>query len=172
METLLEIIKITIPAVVVLLTTYFLVGKFLDRENNLKAMELRHAHKETITPIRLQAHERIILFLERINPNSVIMRANKNTSAMMLERELINIVRSEYEHNLSQQLYISTKAWDATVNAKEETIKLISVAASKVHREASALELAQTIIAITAQLTELPTTNAIALVKKEIRKLF
>lgn len=172
MDTVLEIIKIILPATIVFLTAYYLIDKFLERDVNRKSMELRFANKATITPIRLQAHERILLFLERINPNSIILRADKNKPAAALERTLIAMVRSEYEHNLAQQLYLSSKAWDAVVLAKEETVKIISVSAGKLSPEATGLELAQTIVAVTAQLTELPSANAIALVKKDIRKLF
>ncbi|MCE3279184.1 MAG: hypothetical protein K0S44_1375 [Bacteroidetes bacterium] len=102
----------------------------------------------------------------------MVMRVNKNTSASIFQAELLKTIRSEFEHNLSQQIYMSTKSWEAVVKAKEETIKIINVSASKVTAESTGMELAQTILAVSAQLTVLPTHAAIDTIKKEIGKEF
>lgn len=167
-----EIVKIILPAGIVFLTTYYLVKNFLDHESRKKTLDLKLANQAVLTPIRLQAYERIVLFLERINPGSMVMRANKNTSAAIFQGELLKTIRSEFEHNLSQQIYMSNKAWDAVIRAKEETVKLINVAGSKVSPDATGMELAQTIIAVSSQLTDLPTKTAIDMIKKEIGKEF
>jgi hypothetical protein len=172
MDEALEIIKIILPAGIVFLTTYYLVKNFLDHENRKKTLDLKLANQTLITPIRLQAYERIVLFLERINPNGMVMRVNKNTSASIFQAEMLKTIRSEFEHNLSQQIYMSTKSWEAVVKAKEETIKIINVSASKVTTESTGMELAQTILAVSAQLTVLPTNIAIETIKKEIGKEF
>lgn len=81
-------------------------------------------------------------------------------------------MRTEFEHNLSQQIYMSSKSWDAVVKSKEETIKLINVASTRVTADSTAMELAQAIITVSSQLTELPTKAAIDFIKKEIGKEF
>ncbi len=172
MDYLFEIVKIILPAAIVFLTAYFLVKNFLDHESSKRLVDLKLANQTLITPIRLQAYERVILFLERINPTSLVMRINKAVSAPMLQGELLKTIRSEFEHNLSQQIYMSGKSWEAVIRAKEETIKLINVASTKVSPEASGMELAQTIITVSAQLSELPTKVAIDFIKKEIREEF
>jgi hypothetical protein len=172
MDELYEIVKIILPAGIVFLTTYYLVKNFLDHESRKKNLDLKLANQNVLTPIRLQAYERIVLFLERINPNGMVMRANKNTSAAIFQAELLKTIRSEFEHNLSQQIYMSSKSWEAVIRAKEETIKLINVAATRVNADASGMEMAQTIIAVSSQLSELPTKGAIEAIKKEIAKEF
>jgi len=172
LDPLFEILKFILPAVIVFLTTYYLVKNFLTHENNKRAFDLKLSNQTLIIPIRLQAYERVILFLERINPSSLVMRTNKAISAPMLQGELLKTIRTEFEHNLSQQIYMSNKAWEAVIRAKEETIKLINVASTKVSTEASGLELAQAIITVSAQLTELPTKVAIDFIKREIGKEF
>jgi hypothetical protein len=172
MDQLFEIVKIILPAGIVFITTYYLVKNFLDHESRKKTIDLKLANQAVLTPIRLQAYERVILFLERINPNGMVMRANKNTSAAIFQAELLKTIRNEFEHNLSQQIYMSNKAWETVVKAKEETIKLINVASSKVNADAGGMELAQTIIAVSSQLSELPTKSAIDVVKKEIGREF
>lgn len=172
MDQLFEILKLILPAGIVFLTTYYLVKNFLDQERSKKSLDIKLANQTVLTPMRLQAYERMVLFLERINPNSMVMRTNKAVSAPILQGELLKIVRSEFEHNLSQQIYMSNKAWETIVQAKEETIKIINVAASKVSPEANGMELAQTIITISSQLTELPAKTAIDFIKKEIGREF
>lgn len=172
LELLLDFIKIVLPAGIVFLTAYYLITNFLDQENKKKGLDLKLANQTLLTPIRLQAYERVILFLERINPSSMVMRTNKNTSASVLQGELLKTIRSEFEHNLSQQIYMSNKAWDGVIKAKEETIKLINVAATQINPDAPGMDLAQSIIHVTSQLTSLPTKEAINFIKKEIGKEF
>jgi len=172
MELFYEIIKFTLPAVIVFLTTYFLVKNFLDQDIRKEAMNIKRGNREIITPIRLQAFERLALFLERINPNNIVLRVNIHTSAGMLEAEIIKTIRSEFDHNVAQQIYISKKTWDAIVRAKDESIKLVNVAATRVNKEASGMELAQTLLIVSAQLTQLPTKEALDLMKKEISTEF
>lgn len=172
MEQLFEILKLILPAGIVFLTTYYLVKNFLDQEKGKKAMDMKLANQAVLTPLRLQAYERMVLFLERINPSSMVMRANKAVSAPILQAELLKIIRNEFEHNLSQQIYMSSKAWDAVIQAKEETIKIINVSAAKVNHNANGMELAQTIVTISTQLSELPAKAAVEFIKREIGKEF
>ncbi|HEX8514691.1 MAG TPA: hypothetical protein VF868_00730 [Bacteroidia bacterium] len=172
MDELFEILKIILPAGIVFITTYYLVKNFLDHESRKKTVDLKLANQALLTPVRLQAYERIVLFLERINPSSMVMRINKNTSAAIFQGELLKTIRNEFEHNLSQQIYMSSKTWEAVIRSKEETIKLINVASSKVSGDASGMELAQAIIAVASQLSEMPTKSAIDTIKREIGKEF
>ncbi len=167
-----DIVMILLPSGIVFLTTYYLVKNFLDHENRKRSIDLKLANQNLITPIRLQAYERMVLFLERINPSSMVMRLNKTGSAGMFQQELLKTVRSEFEHNLAQQIYITPKTWGAIIKAKEETIKLINVASTKVGADSNAMEFAQAVILVSSQLTDLPTKIAIDAIKKEISKEF
>ena len=151
---LFEIIKLILPAGIVFLTTYYLIKTFFAQNNNNRVMDVKLANQKIITPIRLESYERIVLFLERINPSSMVMRINKTLGAPLLHAELLKTVRSEFEHNLSQQIYMSNKSWEAVIKAKEETIKLINVAATMVGPDSSGMELAQAVITVSARLTE------------------
>jgi len=167
-----DIAMILLPSGIVFLTTYYLVKNFLEHESRKRAVDVKLANQAVLTPIRLQAYERMVLFLERINPSSMVMRLNKTGSAGMFQQELLKTVRSEFEHNLSQQIYMSGKTWDAIVKAKEETIKLVNVASTRVNADANAMEFAQAVIVVASQLTDLPTKVAIDAIKKEIAKEF
>ncbi|MES2132636.1 MAG: hypothetical protein V4506_09810 [Bacteroidota bacterium] len=170
MNSLVELLKITIPAAVVFAAVYFLVKRFLDNDQKRREHQLKTSAQAIITPLKIQAYERIIIFLERINPNSLVVRVNKNNmTARQLHIDLISTVKSEYEHNLSQQIYISEGAWQFVKTAKEEIIQLINISSSKVPSDAVSSDLAIMILNITANLDKkLPSDVAIDFIKKEI----
>ncbi len=173
MDGFIELLKILIPAAAVFATTYFVVKKFLDNEQKKREMEARKASGSALVPIRLQAYERIIIFLERLHPNSLVLRVNKNGySAQDLQLELIKTVRSEYEHNLSQQIYMSAGAWEMVKNAKEETLKLVNMAASKASESTRGQDLAGFILQVASGIEKMPSQLAIDYIKKEITKSF
>jgi hypothetical protein len=94
-------------------------------------------------------------------------------SARQLHQELVASVKSEYEHNLSQQIYISTGAWELVKTSKEEIIQLINISSSKVAPDANSSELAMMILNICANLgKKLPSDVAIDFIKKEIAQNF
>jgi len=170
MNALVEILKIFIPAAAVFAASYFLVKRFLDNDQKRREHELKTSAQAIITPLKIQAFERIIIFLERINPNSLVIRVNKNNmNARQLHLELVNAVKTEYEHNLSQQIYVSEGAWQFVKTAKEEIIQLINISSSKVATDANSSDLAIMILNITANLDKkLPSEAAIEYLKKEI----
>lgn len=126
--------------------------------------------KEVICTLRLQAAERLILFLERIAPNSLILRVHTpDMTASQLQSALIRTVREEFEYNLSQQLYLSTKTWELVRNAKEEIIRQINVAASSLKADASARDLAGAILQLSLSQERSQVLMAIEAIKLETR---
>ncbi|MBS1647645.1 MAG: hypothetical protein JST67_09925 [Bacteroidetes bacterium] len=173
MDILLEILKLLIPSGAVFAATYFIIKKFSDSEQKRRDYELRKAMLSMTTPIRLQAYERIIIFLERIEPTTLVLRTNKaGMNAPMLYTELIKAVKTEYEHNISQQIYVSANAWHLVKTAKEETLKLINISISKVPDNAKAQDLAQIILQIASGVEKTPTQISIDFLKKEVAQHF
>ena len=73
----------------------------------------------------MRAYERIVLFLERTQPNSILMRQNlTKMNCLQLQTTLLKQIREEFEHNVAQQLYVSREAWALVCNAKESLVKL------------------------------------------------
>ena len=173
MEEILDILKYILPSGVVFATAYFLIRSFLENENRKKLLELKLNNQALINPIRLQAYERVILFLERIAPASILVRTLRpEMSAFQLQTALIQTIRDEFEHNLSQQIYISSTAWDLVKNAKEEMVKLINLSAAKLNDQASATDLSTVILELSMQKDKLPLNSTIEYIKKEIRQYF
>ncbi len=173
MEDLLDILKYILPSAIVFLAVYFVLRKQLDTQLRSQVVKGKQDQQSTVLPIRLQAYERMILLLERITPQSLVMRMNNaNGTAAQMHQELLTSIRAEYEHNLTQQVYISKGAWEAVKRAKEETIKLINIAASKVNDNAKGVELSKMVLELSMQLDKMPTQLAIDFIKEEARSNF
>ena len=168
-----EILKIVLPAFIVFLTAYFVIKQLLLRDHENKKVEIILRNQKVITPIRLQAYERVILFLERIGPNHLVMRVQRpqmNVSEMQLE--MLSSIRTEFEHNLSQQLYISPESWELVRNAKESIVKLINTCAAEQKPNANAMLLVKEIFDKLIEMDKAPNQAAIDALKKEISQMF
>ena len=107
MDGFIEILKIILPAVAVFFAAFLIVKRFLENEDKRREHDLNKGNQSITSPLRLQAYERIIIFLERINPSSLLVRVNKNgMNCHQFHMELIKTIKSEFEHNLSQQIYM------------------------------------------------------------------
>jgi hypothetical protein len=173
METFLDILKYVLPSVITFLTAFFLVKKFLERDYQNQMANMKGENQKMITPLRLQAYERLILLMERTNLSDLITRTHKSgMSARMLHSELLKTIRNEFDHNIAQQLYVTNKSWDSLKTAKEETIKTINIAASHVSDTAPAMELVNVLFDIITKVDRLPTEIATDMLKMEARQLF
>lgn len=165
--------KILIPAAVVLYAAYLMVRSFIMKEIELKKLEVRSRSIETILPARLQAYERITLLLERIAPQNLLMRLSDATyPARDFQKLLLDEIRNEYNHNVSQQVYMSEEVWNLIKNAKEDLILMINEAASHMPADAKSLDLSRKIFEIALDKKVDPLGHALSEVKKEIQQTF
>lgn len=146
-QTFLEILKYTIPAIVVLIASAIIVNKFLVNETQRRRLSIFKEGMDTTLRLRLQAYERLALYMERIHPRVLIPRVYVTGMTVRdLQTELIEAVRSEYEHNLSQQIYVSAQVWKTVQSVKEQELAMMNQIASQLNPEASAKELHQRMI--------------------------
>jgi hypothetical protein len=173
MDIFLDILTITLPALIVAATACFTIKTAYDRELKKQVLDLKHNSTQIINPIRLQAYERLALLLERMKPDSLLLRNSvNNLSAGQYRTILLTAIRSEFEHNLSQQVYVSGALWMATKNAKDETSKIINLATGKVGMEASGSDLATAILDMYMKIEKLPSDLALELLRMEIKELY
>ena len=138
-----------------------------------KKLEVRSRSIETILPARLQAYERMALFLERISPQNLLIRLNNpGYSARDFQKILLDEIRSEYNHNVSQQVYISEEVWNQVKNAKEDLIILINEAASRIAIESTSIDLSKKIFEMVMDKKVDPIGHALTELKKEIQQVF
>lgn len=177
MDTFAEILKNTLPALLVALLAYFLIRQFLDKDEKQQELfnqqQLKLDMQKTMLPLRLQAYERLVLLLERISPANLLIRVNHSgMSAEQLHLELTQALRDEFDHNLSQQVYVSGKAWENLRNAREELIRMINSAASKLSADATGADLATEIFTIDLQPGKQAYQVALDQLKEEFREYF
>ena len=172
-----QVLLALLPSVVVFLTAFYLIRQFMgtrQREANTQVLaEAKREDRKHTLPLRLQAYERLTLFLERIAPGALVFRVHKNNmTARMLHAELLATVREEFEHNVTQQKNVSDRAWQQVKMAKEETLRIINIAAEGTPDGANGTALSQRVFETAGKLSHLPTQQAILALKEEVRKLF
>jgi len=173
MNEILEILKYTLPALIVFLTTVVLIRGFFRNEEQRRSMHESELNREKTLPVRMQAYERMALFLERISPESLVMRVNKpDMTAAQLQSELLSAIRSEFEHNVAQQVYISAEVWELIKSAKNNVVSLVNSAADQLKDDATSLTLSQKIFEQLIQLKSPPSSQALESLKKEMERLF
>lgn len=173
MEALTEFGKILLPAGFVLYAMYLTVRLFLKKEFDSKLVEIRGKNTEIVLPIRLQAYERVCLLLERISPKNLIPRVNTGDLTVHgLHQTLLMEIREEFNHNLSQQVYMSSEVWETVKSAQEQMTMLINEAAGDLDPEAKGIELARNIFDRTMQIEVLNVDLALTQVKEEIQQVF
>lgn len=123
-------------------------------------------------PLQLQAYERIVLFVERISPQSLISRINQpGFTVLDMQIGMVSNIKSEYDHNVSQQIYVTQQAWEAVKTVKEQTISIINQIALKLPPDAPAIELNKQILELFMQQNESPADIAAAIINAEAKRL-
>lgn len=162
LETFLEILKYTIPGVVI----YLLIRQFMNQQFQVTALEKRADLKKETLALRVQAYERMVLFCERIRLSDLVMRLTVDGgNAVTLKNSIIVTIQKEYEHNLTQQIYLSRQLWDMITLIKDNTIALVTSTYLK-NEKASQDEFLTNLMAVSQELE----TKLGSRVKEAIRK--
>ncbi|WP_066758537.1 DUF7935 family protein [Crocinitomix algicola] len=184
-EMLFQIAIYIIPAIIFFGAVYYITNKwvevqrekmklnFIDKKGQGTNSTPNNDLNKQFLPMQVDAYQRMVLFLERISPNNMVMRLNNpGLPARAFQQKLLENIRQEYEHNLAQQIFISSDAWSKVQASKEEVLKIINMAATKLEGTALANDLSKGIFEITAQLKSQPTDQAIAFLKDELNQKF
>ncbi len=172
MEAVTEILKITLPALLVTIMAWLVLKSMIKNERDRRRQELILQNSRSVVPIKLQAYERIILFLERISLESLLVRVSTpNMNAAQLHSGLLTSVRSEFEHNLSQQIYMSPQAWEVVRNARSGTIKLINSEYDKLPENATGMIFSKQLLTAVMDMDKEPTRVAIDFIKAEAGRM-
>jgi hypothetical protein len=169
-----DILKYTLPSLITFFTAYTVLRLFLSGEKERHELQVRAAHYKDSLPVRLQAFERLTIFLERITPTSLLQRVNKpGMSALELQKTLIASIRLEFEHNLSQQIYVSPEAWGIIVQVKEEMVGIINKVAGNTPDIATGKDLSRAVLEYFINNDQvMPTQKALDTLKTEVRKIY
>ena len=165
------VLAIIVPAALVALVGFQYMEKFMKNEENRRMFALHKDLQKQALPLRLQAYERLTLLLERIKPNQLLLRISpKGTDKLIYERALVQAITDEFEHNITQQIYITKETWNVILTAKNTTIQLIRHSS----RNEDVADTQQMREHILTQLLEREAPSDIALdyIKNEVKKVF
>jgi hypothetical protein len=173
LDLIFEILKITIPALIVYVTARNLLGQHLQTSERMMAMRNKAAKMEETLPLRLQAYERLSLFCERIAlPNLLLRLQEKGQTAGQLKVALYLAIQQEYEHNISQQVYMSAALWDIIKQARDNTMQAIDSVSDIIEPDLPARQLSRALLDQAAPSSNAALALALRAIKKEASVLF
>ncbi len=122
------------------------------KEAKLNEDKAKDAPPVATKQLQLQAYERLLLLTDRIAIPNLVNRVNQPTlSAREMQSLLTQSLRQEFEHNITQQMYVTPEAWDAVKNLKEQNLLIINQVASFLPENATAFDLNKSLLELTAQ---------------------
>jgi hypothetical protein len=173
MDSFLEILKVVLPASLVLYGMYLAIKIMVSKSLVSKELDLKHKSLEITLPVRMQAFERITLFLERISTDNLLVRLNQQgMTASVLHYAILEEVRNEFNHNVAQQVYLSQELWSMVITAKEDLITKVNATFQEIDPEAPSVEYAKRLLEQT-MVTDIDSIElALSSLKDELSKYY
>ena len=169
---MIEVLKYTIPSLIVLLVTWLVMYKLFKNEEQKRLWELKKLSQKEISPIRMRAYERLTLLLERTTPEHILVDMDLgNMTVLQVQQRMMQTIRQEYEHNMSQQVYVSDEVWDLICAAKEQMIAFVNSMAQQIPAGSTALDYAKVLITAYSSNGETANDRALQALKDEARAL-
>ena len=157
-----EVLKYCLPSLIVLLATWIVMYKLFKNEEQKRLWKLKKSAQKEISPIRLRAYERLTLMLERTQPEHMLMDLDvAQFTVPQLQQRLLQTIRLEFDHNVSQQIYVSEHVWEQITQARGQMLAFVSAMAMQLPPESTALDYAKMLL--TAYNTNGETANEAAL---------
>lgn len=139
MELFFEVLKYTIPALVVFATAYYLLKLLLDERQRIDRAILRNDAQKITMPLRLQAYERLTLLCDRAGVvNSMFRVRAPGMTVRDFRTSLMLVISQEFDHNTSQQLYVSDTLWQIIQFAKNDTLTMVTTIGGDLDPDADA----------------------------------
>lgn len=141
-------------------------------EERKRQWELRRESQKAISPIRMRAYERLALLLERTTPEHMLMGLDlTGMTVMQLQQHLLQTIRMEYEHNMSQQVYVSEEVWTLVMNARDQMAAFVVGITSQLPPDADAMTYAKVLLTAYSSNGLTPTDKALSELKEEAKEL-
>ena len=174
-DVTINLLYFIVPSAIIFGVTYNMIKNFLDEQRNKRNYELKKQSMELLTPVKLQAYERLTILLDRISPDHLILRltqANPKESATEFKHRLIHQINEEYNHNVSQQVYVSDQAWKLVTTIKEKLLTQIDNCYRDMPEQAKGTDLGKSVLESMMQNQGNICQEGIAFLKKEISIVF
>ncbi len=165
---LLEILKITIPALIVFLTVFYLMKNYLEHNYREKLLEFKQMNQSITIPLRLQAYERLSLFCERIYlPNLILRLRTANQTSGALKLALLMTIQQEFEYNITQQVYVSEQLWQIVKISRDDTVQIVNAIFEQMDPKSTSSEFAKRIFLYLENQQVTALDKALIAIKKE-----
>ncbi len=170
-ERIIDLFLFAIPSLITGLIAYYFFKEHTKNEDGRRRYLLHKDMQVNAMPLRLQAYERMAIFLERITPSKLLIRiVPKSSNKEDYEAMLITNIEQEFEHNLSQQIYVSDDCWNIITAAKNATIQLIRKA-SLLEKTATANKLREVVLTEMME-KRAPSDAALSFIKQEVSQMW
>lgn len=167
---ILEILAYTLPSLITGGVAYYLFNSYFKDQQNTRRWLLQKENQKDSLPLRLKAYERMALFLERINPSNLLIRVTPFSSDKhQYENLIIEHINQEYEHNITQQIYVTDECWTLIQTAKSTTIQNIRKTNMN-EKVDSANKLREAILRDLSE-SQSPSTIALSFLKDEVGRI-
>jgi len=167
-----EILKYCLPALCVLLATWLVMHKFYKSEQEKRLWELKRLSQKEISPLRMRAYERLSLLLERTTPEHMLLELNLGEMTILqVQQQLMRTIRLEYDHNTSQQIYVSDEVWMLIIDARNQMVAFVNSMAQQMPPESTALDYAKVLITAYSANGKTANEQAMQALRDEARSL-
>lgn len=167
-----EIILVAVVIVLIFLGLGGILHMMYRQEDKKRRFELQKESKKAISPIRVRAYERLSLLLERTQPEHMLVDKDLiHTTITELEQDLLQTIRLEFDHNMSQQIYVSDEVWHTIMMARDEMAAFVTAMAHQMQEGSTALDYAKVMVTAYHNNGDTPHEIALDQLKKEARTL-
>ena len=166
------VIAILLTIVVLIFGFWMIQHAQFRNEEKKRQWELKRESQKAVSPIRLRAYERLALLLERTKPEHMLMGLDLSSMTVpQLQQYLLQTIRAEFDHNQSQQVYVSTEVWDMIINARDQMAAFVIAMTAQLPKDATAQMYAQTLLTAYSSNGTTPTDKALEELKNEAQTL-
>ncbi|MBQ2540501.1 MAG: hypothetical protein II551_02515 [Paludibacteraceae bacterium] len=169
-----EVLKYTLPSLIVLFASWLVMYKLFKNEEQKRMWELKKTTQKEINSVRLRAYERMALVLERTQPEHMLLDIPNlsQMTVLQVQKHLLRTIRMEFDHNMSQQIYVSEELWDRFIRARDEMGAFVNTMAIQMPEGSNSLEYAKTLTQAYTLNGDTPSALALAALKEEVRGLW
>ena len=173
LTVILDVVKLTIPGLIVFFTVRTMLKQYFSNQQYSERLKIQKGKQEHTLPLRLQAYERLSLFCERISLSGMILRSRQEgMNAAQLRLALFLSIQHEFEHNITQQVYVSDQLWQIIKISRDDAVQVITQASDVVDLKDDAKKLAEAIMNLENQREMSASGKALIAIKKEAGLLF
>ena len=173
-----QILPYILLVAVMILGFWFILHTFYKNEERKRQWDLKRESQKAVSPIRLRAYERLALLLERTKPEHMLMELRKNEPEALntwtvgqVQQYLLQTIRMEFDHNQSQQVYVSDEVWDLIVNARDQLATFVIAMSAQLPKDATAQLYATTLVTAFNSNGLTPSDKALEELKREAKEL-